>query len=85
MSPRKPRGAVCDRLAAGENAVLVSDAGLPVISDPGEDSVQLGHERHISVTIVPGPCAAVTGAVPFTLITGIACVIYNLDNRQIPM
>ncbi len=74
--------AVCDRLAAGENAVLVSDAGLPAISDPGEDPVRLCHERHIPVAIVPGPCAAAMGAVPFTLITGIACVIYNLDNRQ---
>ena len=82
LLPRKPRGAVCDRLAAGEDAVLVSDAGLPAISDPGEDPVRLCHERHIPVAIVPGPCAAATGAVPFTLITGIACVIYNLDNRQ---
>lgn len=58
---KRERGAqICDRLMAGENAVLVSDAGLPAISDPGEDLVQLCHERHIPVTIVPGPCAAVT-------------------------
>ena len=64
---------------------MVSDAGLPAISYPGEDPVRLCHERYIPVTIVPVPCAAMTGAVLFALITGIACVICNLDNRQIPM
>lgn len=55
------RGAeICARLLAGENAVLVSDAGLPAISDPGEDLVRLCHERQIPVGIVPGPCALVT-------------------------
>ncbi len=58
---KRERGAqICDRLAAGENAVLVSDAGMPAISDPGEDLVRLCHERNIPVTVVPGPCAAVT-------------------------
>ncbi len=51
---------ICDRLAAGENAVLTTDAGLPAISDPGEDLVRLCHERQIPVGIVPGPCALVT-------------------------
>ena len=58
---KRERGAqICDHLAAGENAVLVSDAGMPAISDPGEDLVRLCHERNIPVTVVPGPCAAVT-------------------------
>jgi len=51
---------ICARLRAGENGVLVSDAGLPAISDPGEDLVRLCHEQGISVGIVPGPCALVT-------------------------
>ncbi len=51
---------ICDRLLAGENGVLVSDAGLPAISDPGEDLVRMCHEQGISVGIVPGPCALVT-------------------------
>ena len=51
---------ICERLLAGENAVLVSDAGLPAISDPGEDLVRLCRERQIPVGIVPGPCALVT-------------------------
>ena len=58
---KRERGVqICDRLAAEENAVLVSDAGMPAISDPGEDLVRLCHERNIPVTVVPGPCAAVT-------------------------
>ena len=51
---------ICARLEAGENAVLVSDAGMPAISDPGEDLVALCHERGIPVGIVPGPSAVVT-------------------------
>lgn len=51
---------ICARLQAGENGVLVSDAGMPAISDPGEDLVRLCHQKHIPVGIVPGPCALVT-------------------------
>ncbi len=51
---------ICSRLENGENGVLVSDAGLPAISDPGEDLVALCHQRGIPVGIVPGPCALVT-------------------------
>ncbi|MBE6757998.1 MAG: 16S rRNA (cytidine(1402)-2'-O)-methyltransferase [Ruminococcaceae bacterium] len=52
--------ALCDRLEAGENGVLVSDAGMPAISDPGEDLVALCCERGITVTAVPGPTAMAT-------------------------
>ncbi len=52
--------ALCDRLEAGENGVLVSDAGMPAISDPGEDLVALCYERGITVTAVPGPTAVAT-------------------------
>ena len=51
---------LCDRIANGETCVLVTDAGMPAISDPGEDIVRLCRERKIRVTAVPGPCAAVT-------------------------
>ncbi len=58
---KRERGEViCRKLEAGENAVLVTDAGMPAISDPGEDLVALCHERHIPVTVVPGPSAVVT-------------------------
>lgn len=52
---------ICARLLGGENGVLVSDAGMPAISDPGEDLVALCHQKGISVGVVPGP-TAVTAA-----------------------
>lgn len=52
---KRDRGAqLIARLEAGENAVLVSDAGMPAISDPGEDLVALCHARQIPVGVVPG-------------------------------
>lgn len=58
---KRERGEIiCERLAAGESCALVTDAGMPGISDPGEDIVKLCAERDIPVTAVPGPCAAVT-------------------------
>lgn len=47
------------RLVAGENCALVTDAGMPAISDPGEDIVRLCAENGITVSVIPGPCAAV--------------------------
>ena len=40
---------ICDRIAAGENAAIVTDAGMPCISDPGEQLVKLCAERGICV------------------------------------
>ncbi len=51
---------ICDRLAAGESCALVTDAGTPAISDPGEDLVALCASRSISVTSIPGCCAGIT-------------------------
>ena len=51
---------IADRIAAGENCALVTDAGSPAISDPGEDLVRLCADRGIPVTAIPGPCAVVT-------------------------
>lgn len=48
------------RLQAGETLALVSDAGMPCISDPGEDLVRLCVENEIPVVIVPGPTAALS-------------------------
>ncbi len=61
---------LCARLEAGENAVLVSDAGMPAISDPGEDLVALCHARGIPVGVVPGPSAVVTALAVSGLPTG---------------
>ena len=58
---KKERGEqICDRLAAGEACALVTDAGTPAISDPGEDLVALCAARGITVTSVPGCCAGIT-------------------------
>ena len=51
---------LCARMEAGEHIVLVSDAGMPAISDPGEDLVCLCREKGISVGCVPGPSAVIT-------------------------
>ena len=51
---------IVERILAGETCALVSDAGSPAISDPGEDLVKLCHEAGIAVCAIPGPCAAIT-------------------------
>lgn len=61
---------IAARLLAGENAVLVTDAGMPAISDPGQDLVALCHERQIPVTAAPGPTAALTALALSGLPTG---------------
>ena len=68
---RRERGEqICARLLAGEAAVLVTDAGMPAVSDPGQDLVALCHERQIPVTCVPGPTAALTALALSGLPTG---------------
>lgn len=51
---------IAERLTAGESCVLVTDAGMPAISDPGEDLVRYCHENNIKVVSVPGPTAFAT-------------------------
>ena len=48
---------IVQRILAGENGAIVTDAGMPAISDPGEDLVRLCHDRGVEVESVPGPCA----------------------------
>ncbi|MEG1633664.1 MAG: 16S rRNA (cytidine(1402)-2'-O)-methyltransferase [Oscillospiraceae bacterium] len=50
---------ILERILAGETCALVSDAGMPAVSDPGEDMVAICVEHGIEVLTVPGPCAAV--------------------------
>ena len=51
--------AIVDRLLAGESCALVTDAGTPAISDPGEDLVALCAQHEIPVEAIPGPCALI--------------------------
>ena len=60
-----------EKLKEGQNIVLVSDAGMPGISDPGQDMVRLCHENQIPVTVAPGANAALT-----------ALVLSGFDSRQ---
>ena len=53
-------GAVLSRILAGENCALVTDAGTPAISDPGEDLVRQCAQHGVTVISIPGPCALVT-------------------------
>lgn len=58
---KKERGeAIISRLANGETCAICTDAGMPAISDPGEDLVRLCHENGIAVESVPGPTAFAT-------------------------
>ena len=50
---------VIERLERGENLALISDAGTPVISDPGGQLVREVLERGIRVVPLPGPCALI--------------------------
>ena len=61
---------IVERLCSGESCALVTDAGSPAISDPGEDLVCLCAQAGVPVTAIPGPCAAVTALSVSALPTG---------------
>ncbi|MBQ1261042.1 MAG: 16S rRNA (cytidine(1402)-2'-O)-methyltransferase [Clostridia bacterium] len=58
------------RLLSGESCALITDAGMPAVSDPGEDIVRLCAESGVTVTVVPGACAAVSALAISALPTG---------------
>ena len=51
---------IVDRILAGERCAVVTDAGMPCISDPGEDLVRLCAEQGVPVEVVPGPSAVIS-------------------------
>lgn len=67
---RREKGAdIIALVKQGNQVALVSDAGMPAISDPGADLVQLAYEAGADVTIVPGPSAALSALAVSTLST----------------
>lgn len=78
--------AIVERIEGGEDCALVSDAGTPAISDPGEELVALCEERGIEVIAIPGPCALVSALALSGLPTGRFCfegfLAMNKKNRK---
>ena len=62
--------AVLERLLAGESCALVTDAGTPAVSDPGEELVALCAQAGVEVVALPGPCALITALAVSGLPTG---------------
>lgn len=61
-SSRKDAQRIIERILSGESCGVVTDAGMPCISDPGEVLVRLCCENEIDVKVVPGPSAVVSAA-----------------------
>lgn len=61
------------RILGGENCAIVTDAGMPAISDPGEDLVRLCHQNGIKIESVPGPTALTTALAMSGLAVGRFC------------
>ncbi len=57
---RQKTDMIAERIANGENCALITDAGTPAVSDPGEKLVKACVERGIKTIPLPGPCAAIT-------------------------
>ncbi len=62
-STEEKKKEIIDKLNEGKNIALVTDAGTPVISDPGEEIVKLALENNIVVIPVPGPCALIAALI----------------------
>ena len=61
---------IIDRIVAGENCSVVTDAGMPCISDPGEDLIKQCEAAGIRTVVVPGPSAAISALAVSGLETG---------------
>ena len=64
---------ILEQILAGENCALVTDAGMPSVSDPGEDLAARCAGAGVELTAVPGPCAAVTALALSALPAGRFC------------
>lgn len=62
-SPEEKIGEIIGKLKEGKNIALISDAGTPVISDPGENIVKEALKEKIKIVPIPGACALITGLI----------------------
>ena len=71
---KRERGQIIvDRIKSGEACALITDAGTPAISDPGEDIVALCAEQGVAVSSIPGACAGIVALTLSGLPTGRFC------------
>ena len=64
---------IISRVLSGESCAIITDAGMPAISDPGEDIVRLAADAGVHVSVIPGACAAVSALSLSALATGRFC------------
>lgn len=64
---------IIERVLSGESCAIITDAGMPAISDPGEDIVRLAADAGVRVSVIPGACAAVSALSLSGLATGRFC------------
>ena len=64
---------ILERLLSGESCALITDAGMPAISDPGEDIVRLCADAGVCVSVIPGPSAVVSALALSALATARFC------------
>lgn len=68
---KRERGEIiCNKILSGENCAIVTDAGMPAISDPGEELVRQCNEKGIKTNAVPGPSAVISALALSGLPTG---------------
>lgn len=75
---------VINELLSGKNIALVSDAGMPVISDPGYHLVRAARESNIPIIAIPGPTALTTAVALSGLPSDRFCFEGFLENKQNP-
>ena len=75
------RDHIVKRVEKGESLALVSDAGTPLISDPGYKLLRIASEENIPIHVVPGPCAAIAGLVCSAMPTDQFCFLGFLPTK----
>ena len=75
---------ITERILAGESCAIITDAGMPCISDPGEELVKTCAEKGIEVSVVPGACAAIAALAISALPTARFCFEGFLNSDEKP-